>query len=388
MKRNKDFTSDAVRDSIQATMAKIEAYFNKKWAPGKEYDVIKHINALLDEELDKYLAPGEAGDAYRHLASYSREKGKKYDTIYAKNLEKYGPHLMLLLVEYADTIVLTGRYDVGDRYDQVSDDIMKKQMKHLFSVESIKPAIDAETAAIAKFMKEHGVEDYSITNGTVALAVDVNDDITLVKKDAPRGLFRHEFGKISGSFICRDCGLKSLQFGPKEVGGDFDCSNNHLSKYDLHNAPKVVGGNFIWQGNDDQVTYTEIKKNIKVGGRIYTDAPLTPEEKEDFKQQLIKEQNAFMEVYKAKGKVMDKAVQEKDIKTLEECREFFINAVDFFKERPWLKETGMKISYKVLLKIYAHLHQMAPEKYPDFGEEVCKVSKLTEKGKYPDSYSW
>lgn len=388
MKRNKDFTSDAVRDSIQGTLEKVKVYFEKNWAPGKEYDVIEHINALLDAELDKYIAPGEAGNAYRHLASYSREKGKKYEAIYAKNLEKYGPHLMSLLVEYADTLVLTGRYDVGDRYGQVSDDIMKKQMKHLFSVESIKPAIDAESAAIAKFMKEHGVEDYSITNGTVALAVDVDDDITLVKKDAPRGEFRHEFGTVSGSFICRDCGLKTLLFGPKEVGGDFDCSNNHLSKYDLHNAPKVVGGNFIWQGNDDQVTYTEIKKTIKVGGRIYTDAPLTPEEKKDFKQQLIKEQNAFMEVYKAKGRIMEKAVQEEDIKTLEECREFFNNAVDFFKERPWLEETGMKISYQLLLKIYAHLHKLAPEKYPDFMEEVSRVSKLTNKKKFPGSYNW
>lgn len=388
MKRNKDFTSDAVRDSIQATMAKIEAYFNKKWAPGKEYDVIEHINALLDDELDKYIAPGEAGDAYRHLAGYSREKGKKYDAIYAKYLEKYGPHLMLLLVEYANSLVLAGRYDVGDRYDQVSTDIMKKQQEHLFSDESIQQMIDGETKAIAKFMKEHGVKNYSITNGKIALAIDVKDDITLVKKDAPRGSFRHEFGKVSGSFICRDCGLKSLQFGPKEVGGDFDCSNNHLSKYSLDDAPKVVGGNFIWQGNDDQVTYTEIKKNTKVGGRIYTDAPLTPEEKEDFKQQLIKEQNAFMEVYKAKGRVMEKAVQEEDVKTLEECREFFNNSVDFFKERPWLKETGMKISYQILIKVYAHLHKLAPEKYPDFREELSRVSKLVEKRKYPDSYNW
>lgn len=95
-----------------------------------------------------------------------------------------------------------------------------------------------------------------------------------------------------------------------------------------------------------------------------------------------------MEVYKAKGRIMDKAVQEKDIKTLEECREFFNNAVDFFKERPWLKETGMKISYQLLIKIYAHLHQFAPEKYPDFGEELCRVAKLTEKSKYLDSYTW
>ena len=40
MKRTKDYTSDAVKDSVQAAMAKISAYFGKEWAPGKEYDVI------------------------------------------------------------------------------------------------------------------------------------------------------------------------------------------------------------------------------------------------------------------------------------------------------------------------------------------------------------
>ena len=114
MKRTKDYTADAVKDSVQATMAKIKAYFDKKWAPGKEYDVIKHIHGLLDAEIDKYVAPGEAGDAYRHLACYTTGS-KKYDAIYAKNLEKYGPYLMELFVEYADSLKLTGRYDVGER---------------------------------------------------------------------------------------------------------------------------------------------------------------------------------------------------------------------------------------------------------------------------------
>ena len=103
MGRNKEYTSDAVKESVQAAMAKIKAYFDKKWAPGKEYDVIKHIQTLLNAEIDKYVAPGKAGDAYRHLASYT-PGSKKYNAVYAKNLEQYGPYLMELFVEYADSL--------------------------------------------------------------------------------------------------------------------------------------------------------------------------------------------------------------------------------------------------------------------------------------------
>ena len=218
MKRTKDYTSDAVKDSVQAAMAKIKACFDKKWAPGKEYAVIKHIHGLLDAEIDKYLAPGQAGDAYRHLASCA-SGAKKYEAAYAKYLEKYGPYLMELFVEYADSLKLTGRYDVGERYDEVSRDILDKMRKNLFSKKDIEQMFDTESDAIAKFMQQHGVEDYSITMGNTGLAVNVNGDITLTMQDVPRGQIRHEFKKVSGDFICRDCGVKSLLFGPEEVGG-------------------------------------------------------------------------------------------------------------------------------------------------------------------------
>ena len=385
MKRNKDFTSDAVRDSIQATMKKVENYFDKHWTPGKEYNVIDHIQGLLDAELDKYLTPTQAGDIYRHLACYADNR-KKYDAIYAKHLEKYGPYLMQLLAEYADSIVLKGRYDVGDRYHQVSDDILEKQQKKLFSKETIEQILDAESDAIAKFMKQHGVDDYSITNGSIGLAVVVNGDITLVKQDAPRGTLRHEFKKVTGSFTCCDCGLKTLLFAPEEVGGDFDCSNNNLSS--LSSAPKVVGGYFICRGNEKQFTYTEIKKHTQVGGLIYTDAPLNDEEMKDFKQRVTKEQNDFLAQYRAVGKNLDKAVKEGDLQILEQCWDFYYGAVDFFKDRPWLTAQGMKLSYQILRKLYYHMHDLDPEKYPNPIGQEFKLAKLTDKHKYPDNWSW
>ena len=363
MKRNTDFTSDAVKESVQATMTKVENYFNNHWAPGKEYDVTKHIQGLLDTELDKYLTPAQAGDAYRHLASYTG--AKKYDAIYAKYLEKYGPHLMSLLVEYANTIVLKGRYDVGERYDEVSRDILDKMQKDFLSKENIEKMIDTESEAIYKFMKQHGVEDYTITSGTIGLAVIVNGDITLTKQDAPRGTLRHEFKKVTGDFICADCGLKSLLFAPEEVGGDFDC-----------------------RGNEKQFTYTEIKEHTQVGGVIYTDAPLTPAEKKDFIRRLTKEQDKFLEEYRAVGDRVDEAVESGDVKLLEQCRTYFYDAVDFFKQRPWLTEQGMQLSYQLLMKIFCHLHDLAPEKYPDFNAEEVKVAKLTDKFKYPNHWEW
>lgn len=354
-------------------MTKVENYFNGHWAPGKEYAVIKHITGLLDAELDKYLTPTQAGNAYRHLACLA-DNSKKYDAAYAKYLGQYGPYLMRLLVENADTIVLKGRYDVGERYQEVSSDILEKMQKNLFKKKDIEQILDKESEAIAKFMKQHGVEDYSITNGSIGLAVIVNGDITLTKQDAPRGHFRHEFKKVSGSFICSDCGLTSFLFGPKEVGGDFDCSNNKLES--LISAPEAVGGNFICEGNEKPFTYTEILKHTRVGGRIYTDAPLSPEEKEDFRQRVIKEQNEFLAEYRAVGKKLEKAIEARDVKTIEKCREYFYDAVGFFKERPWIKDQGMKLSFDILMKVYAHLHDFAPDKYPDFMAERIKLKKL------------
>ena len=384
MKRNKDFTSDAVKESAQATMTKVVGYFGKHWAPGKEYNVIKHIQGLLDAELDKYMTPSQAGNAYRKLAAYTGSK--KYDAAYAKNLEQYGPYLMPLLVEYADSIVLKGRYDVGERYDEVSSDILDRMQKDFLSKESIEKMIDTETEAIDKFMAQHGVEDYSITNGTIGLAVIVNGDITLTRKDAPRGTFRHDFKKVTGDFVCSDCGLTGLLFGPEEVGGDFDCSNNKLSS--LSNAPKVVGGNFYCRGNEKQFTYTEIKEHTKVGGLIYTDAELTPEELKDFKQRVTREQNEFLAQYRAVGRKLEKAIEAGNVPVIEECRAYFYDAVDFFKQRPWLTAQGMQLSYQILMKAFCHLHELAPEKYPDFFAEECHVSKLTEKFKYPNNWDW
>ena len=385
MKRNKDYTSDAVKESVQKTMTKVQAYVEKNWAQGKECKVIKHVKELLDAEIDKYLSDSMASAVYLRLGSCRGDK--KNSAFYTKNLEKYGPYVMELLTEYADTLSLSGRYDVGDRFDEVNDEIMDSLQKEFLSTKSIKEMLDRVEEDIAKFMKQHGVDDYTLTTGSIAVAINVNGDMILEKKDAPRGTLRFEFAKVSGDFICKDCGLKWLMFGPKEVGGDFDCSGNKLTN--LNCAPKVVGGDFIWRDNEAQVTYTEIREKVQVKGKVITDAPMTPEEKEAFRQDVIREQNEFLARYKAVGKKMDKAINDGDIKTVEECRAFFYDAIDFFKDRPWITEQGMKISYQILMKAFASLKQMNPEKYPDsIGDEDMRLTKLTGRLTYPGGYNW
>lgn len=386
MKRNKDYTSDAVKESVQKTMTKIQSYVEKNWVQGKEYNVVKHVKEILNAEIDKYLPYDAASAVYFRLSGC---KGKYQNSpFYAKNLEKYGPYVMELLTEYANTLSLSGRYDVGDRFDEVNDEIMRRLQKEFLSKKSITEMLERVEEDIAKFMKQHGVDDYTLTIGSVCEAINVNGDMILEKKDAPRGTLRFEFAKISGDFICKDCGLKTLQFGPKEVGGTFDCSGNKLSKYDLSSAPKVVGGDFIWVNNEDQVSYTEIRKHVQVKGKVFTDAPMSPEEKEAFRQDVIREQNEFLAKYRAVGKKMEKAVKDGDIKTVEACRAFFYDAIDFFKERPWLTEIGMKLSFQILMKAFVSLKQMNPEKYKDTFVEEHKLTELTGRMNYRDGYNW
>lgn len=52
-----------------------------------------------------------------------------------------------------------------------------------------------------------------------------------------------KFGEVSGHFIIKSAGLKSLEGAPRKVDGDFNCSlNNELTS--LKGAPQEVGGYF------------------------------------------------------------------------------------------------------------------------------------------------
>jgi len=57
-----------------------------------------------------------------------------------------------------------------------------------------------------------------------------------------------KFGKVSGSFICDNNKLTSLEGAPQKVRGNFNCWNNSLTS--LKGAPQEVGGNFFCDLNN------------------------------------------------------------------------------------------------------------------------------------------
>ena len=71
--------------------------------------------------------------------------------------------------------------------------------------------------------------------------------------------------EVGGDFYCTDCNsLISLEGAPKEVGGDFYCSYCNSLK-SLEGAPKEVGGNFHCFSCAGKFTIKDVKKisNVK-----------------------------------------------------------------------------------------------------------------------------
>ena len=76
---------------------------------------------------------------------------------------------------------------------------------------------------------------------------DVYGSVILSKKYVRNGKLTVKFGKVTGTFKARGIGLTSLEGCPKEVGGEFDCSENQLTS--LKGAPEKVGTYFICSDN-------------------------------------------------------------------------------------------------------------------------------------------
>jgi hypothetical protein len=96
---------------------------------------------------------------------------------------------------------------------------------------------------VAEICKKFGIENWSIRDGLVD--VDGNVDLWHI------GLTKLplKFGRVSGFFNCSDNKLTTLEGAPKEVGGNFNCSNNN-NLTSLEGAPKEVGGDFSCYNNN------------------------------------------------------------------------------------------------------------------------------------------
>jgi hypothetical protein len=107
-----------------------------------------------------------------------------------------------------------------------------------------KSIIESDPIEIAKICEKYGIKNYTINNGLVDVDGDV--DVSGGTYILPR--FPFKFGRVSGSFFCYYCNLKTLEGSPIEVGGDFVCGYNDLKT--LKGAPQKVGGKFSCNCND------------------------------------------------------------------------------------------------------------------------------------------
>lgn len=75
--------------------------------------------------------------------------------------------------------------------------------------------------------------------------VDVRGSVTIT--DIKRIKLPLRFGNITGDFLCKSNGLRTLYGCPKFVGGNFNCSDNELTS--LRYSPDYVGGSYFCQDN-------------------------------------------------------------------------------------------------------------------------------------------
>lgn len=81
-------------------------------------------------------------------------------------------------------------------------------------------------------------------NGTL---LTYNGSLEFKAEDLKDGKIPVKFYRVTGNFICKNIGLKSLENCPESVGGEFDCSNNELK--DLIGGPNEVGTNYRCKNN-------------------------------------------------------------------------------------------------------------------------------------------
>lgn len=122
------------------------------------------------------------------------------------------------------------------------------------------------------FLKKYDIKNYSFREGDGVLPeiiADVQESVRITKSDLnDKGSIPFKFGRVSGSFICNDCGLTSLYNAPDEVGDIFCCSGNKLES--LHGCPSKVGISFECEANAAEFTADDIKQNCKVGRKVKT----------------------------------------------------------------------------------------------------------------------
>ena len=95
---------------------------------------------------------------------------------------------------------------------------------------------------IRKTCKKYNITNYIINQDG---SIDVEGNVSLSEKNLDKLLLM--FKNVGGDFDCSDNQLTTLKGSPESVGGDFYCSDNQLTT--LEGSPKSVGGGFYCSNN-------------------------------------------------------------------------------------------------------------------------------------------
>ena len=134
MAKTKDYTSEAIKESISKTMEKVIAYHAKNWRVGNELKVRDYAEDLCSEELLKNLSYSEKDTLLGPLYSYVQDPiSQKYTKIFERWLLQYGPYILTLALECVSAREWKNRYNVPDpeRKDQLIDEAYHAAMRRL-----------------------------------------------------------------------------------------------------------------------------------------------------------------------------------------------------------------------------------------------------------------
>lgn len=180
-------------------------------------------------------------------------------------------------------------YKIELERNQIEEALAQAQEQHVENVLTQSDLTSKEDIAV--WLKHYGVEDFTINDD---LTVDVSGDVNLKSKYTGHEIetdiyvgdnlghtvveeklsgIPFQFGKVEGNFDISDNGydktvvdvegLESLKGCPTEVKGNFDCSANPALR-SLEDGPKVVGGNL----NISNTSVDSLDKAPRVSGQI------------------------------------------------------------------------------------------------------------------------
>ncbi|MGM9746813.1 MAG: hypothetical protein ACI30H_07635 [Paludibacteraceae bacterium] len=84
---------------------------------------------------------------------------------------------------------------------------------------------DPKRLVIEEWLKENGIEDYTINSN---YEIDVERDVILINKDLKEFPEYIQFGTVKGNFDCSCTQMETLRGCPRVVQGSFNCSGNQL----------------------------------------------------------------------------------------------------------------------------------------------------------------